>query len=87
MNRRELLIGGGALAAGESLGLAQAAEQRSSGPARVALVLEERGRADVMIEPHLPESRDMSRDALRALTDAGERAALPRLRALFKGAQ
>lgn len=54
------------------------------------LALEERGRADVMIEPHLPEHRDMSRDTLRALTDAGERAALaalPKLRALFKGTQ
>lgn len=54
------------------------------------LALEERGRADVMIEPHLPEHRDMSRDTLRALTDAGERAALavlPKPRALFKGAQ
>lgn len=54
------------------------------------LALEERGRADVMIEPHLPEHRDMSRDTLRALTDAGERAALaalPKLRALLKGAQ
>lgn len=50
------------------------------------LALEERGRADVMIEPHLPEHHDMSRDTLRALTDAGERAAraaLPRLRAMF----
>lgn len=52
MNRRELLIGAAALAAGESLSVAAAAEQgRSAGPGRAAL------------------------------------AALPKLRALFKGAQ
>lgn len=38
MNRRELLIGAAALAAGASLRVADAAEQgRSAGPARVAL--------------------------------------------------
>lgn len=50
------------------------------------LALEERGRADVMIEPHLPVHHDMSRHTLKALTDAGEQAALaalPKLRALF----
>jgi NTE family protein len=53
------------------------------------LALEERGRADVMIEPHLPMHHDMSRNTLKALTDAGEQAALaalPKIRALFKGA-
>lgn len=52
------------------------------------IALEERGRADVMIEPHLPVHNDMSRDTLKALTDAGEEAALaalPRIRDLFKG--
>lgn len=52
------------------------------------LALEERGRADVMIEPRLPMHHDMSRDTRKALTDAGEQAALaalPKLRALFKG--
>lgn len=53
------------------------------------IALEERGRADVMIEPHLPVHHDMSRNTLKALTDAGEQAALaalPKLRALFKSA-
>ncbi len=52
------------------------------------IALEERGRADVMIEPHLPVHNDMSRHTLKALTDAGEQAALaalPKLRALFAG--
>lgn len=50
------------------------------------IALEERGRADVMIEPHLPVHHDMSRNTLKALTDAGERAALaalPEIRTLF----
>lgn len=50
------------------------------------IALEERGRADVMIEPHLPVHNDMSRHTLKALTDAGERAALaalPEIRTLF----
>ena len=50
------------------------------------LALEERGRADLLIEPKLPEHHDMSKATLKALVDAGERAAfeaLPKLRALF----
>lgn len=40
------------------------------------LALEERARADLIIEPKLPEHHDMSRATLKALVDAGERAAL-----------
>jgi len=50
------------------------------------LALEERGRAELLIEPKLPEHHDMSKATLKALVDAGERAALealPKLRALF----
>ena len=50
------------------------------------LALEERSRADLMIEPRLPEHHDMSKTTLKALVDAGERAALealPAMRALF----
>lgn len=50
------------------------------------LALEERSRADVMIEPRIPEHHDMSRATLKALAEAGERAALeamPRISALF----
>lgn len=50
------------------------------------LALEERKRADLMIEPRLPEHHDMSKQTLKALVDAGEQAvldAMPRLRALF----
>ena len=50
------------------------------------LALEERERADLLIEPKLPEHHDMSKATLKALVDAGERAAfeaLPKLRALF----
>jgi NTE family protein len=50
------------------------------------LALEERDRADAMIAPKLPVHHDMSAATLKALVDAGERAALeamPRIRALF----
>ena len=50
------------------------------------LALDERSRADLMIEPKLPEHHDMSQATLKSLVDAGERAALeamPRIRALF----
>ena len=50
------------------------------------LALEERSRADLLIEPRLPEHHDMSRATLKALVDAGERAALellPAIRKLF----
>ena len=53
------------------------------------LALEERARADLMIEPRLPEHHDMSGSTLKSLVYAGERAALeamPRLRSLFEGA-
>ena len=48
--------------------------------------LEERAGADLAIEPQLPEHHAMSAATLKALVQAGERAALealPRLRALF----
>lgn len=50
------------------------------------LALEERDSADVVIEPKLPEHQDMSPATLKALMDAGERAALEalrRIKALF----
>lgn len=50
------------------------------------LALEERSRADLMIEPKLPEHHDMFRATLKTLIESGERAAheaLPDLRALF----
>jgi NTE family protein len=53
------------------------------------LALEERGAADMFIEPELPEHHDMSAATLKALVDAGERSALkvmPALRALFVSA-
>lgn len=53
------------------------------------LALEERARADLMIEPNLPEHHDMARATMKALVDAGERAALaamPKIRAVFAGA-
>ena len=52
------------------------------------LALEERRRADLMIEPNLPEHRDMSHATLKTLVEAGEHAArdaLPGLRKLFAG--
>jgi len=53
------------------------------------LAVEERGRADLVIEPKLPEHHEMSRSTIKALVDAGERAAreaLPAMRALFSRA-
>ena len=50
------------------------------------LALEERKRADVMIAPNLLEHRDMSGATIKALIEAGERAAereLPSLRSVF----
>jgi NTE family protein len=50
------------------------------------LALEERALADLAIEPRLPEHHDMSRTTLKALVDAGARAAtavLPALRRLL----
>lgn len=50
------------------------------------LALEARKTADVMIAPQLPEHHEMSRSTIRALVDAGERAALealPKIRAMF----
>jgi hypothetical protein len=50
------------------------------------LALEERERADLLIEPRLPEHRDMSQATLKALVEAGERStleALPKLRQTF----
>jgi NTE family protein len=50
------------------------------------LALEERARADLALEPQLPQHDDMSRATLKALVGAGERAAaeaLPVLRRLF----
>ena len=50
------------------------------------LALEARGRADVVIEPRLPEHHDMSKATIKSLVDAGERAALdalPRIRRMF----
>lgn len=50
------------------------------------LALQERSRADLIIEPKLPEHRDMSLATLKSLIDAGESAArdkLPELRQLF----
>lgn len=50
------------------------------------LALEERRRADVLIEPNLPVHRDMSQQTVKSLIDAGERAAadaLPAMRKLF----
>ena len=52
------------------------------------LAIEERDRADLVIEPKLPEHHDMSAATLKALIDAGERAAIgemPKLQALFAG--
>ena len=48
--------------------------------------LEERAGADLVIEPKLPKHHEMSAATLKALVEAGERAALealPKLRALF----
>lgn len=53
------------------------------------LALEERRRADLVIEPNLPEHNDMSQQTVSALIDAGERAgraALPALRKIFSAA-
>lgn len=53
------------------------------------LALEERRRADLLIEPNLPEHNDMSQQTVSALIDAGERAgiaALPALRKIFSSA-
>ena len=50
------------------------------------LALEERGRADLLIEPRLPRHHEMSQQTVSALVNAGERAALealPQLRVLF----
>ncbi|HEX4928840.1 MAG TPA: patatin-like phospholipase family protein [Burkholderiales bacterium] len=50
------------------------------------LALEERATADLVIEPPIPEHRDMSQATLKAMVEAGARAAndaLPRLRGLF----
>ena len=50
------------------------------------LALEERKRADLMIEPRLPEHHDMSKKTLKSLVDAGEQAvhaAMPKIRSLF----
>ncbi len=50
------------------------------------LAIEERERADVAIEPKLPEHHDMAPATVTAMVAAGERAALeamPKLRALF----
>ena len=50
------------------------------------LALEERGSADVMIEPPIPEHSRMSRTTIAVHIAAGEqgaRAALPKLKALF----
>jgi len=50
------------------------------------LALEERATADLVIAPHLPEHKEMGPATLKALVEAGERAALealPRLRALM----
>lgn len=50
------------------------------------IALEERARADLVIEPVLPEHNDMGPATLKALVDAGERTALealPKLHALF----
>ena len=54
------------------------------------LAIEERVVADLVIEPKLPEHHDMSTVTLKALVEAGERAALeamPKLRALFAAAE
>ena len=48
------------------------------------LALEERRRADVLIEPNLPVHWDMSQQTVKALVDAGERAALDALPAMRK---
>lgn len=50
------------------------------------LALEERARADLALEPPIPEHDDMKPATLKAITAAGEQAvdaALPKLRALF----
>lgn len=50
------------------------------------LALEERARADLLIEPPIPVHNDMEPATIKAIVDAGEQAAmaaLPRLRALF----
>ena len=50
------------------------------------LALAERSRADLIIEPNLPEHRDMSQHTVNTLIEAGESAAsdaLPALRKLF----
>ena len=52
------------------------------------LALDERKRADLVVEPQLPRHNEMSPATLRALITAGEDAitrSLPQLRALFKG--
>ena len=48
------------------------------------LALDERRRADVLIEPNLPVHRDMSPQTVKSLIDAGERAALDALPAMRK---
>ena len=51
------------------------------------LALEERGRADLAIEPPIPEHHEMSPEVIREHIAAGERgalAALPRLKQLFR---
>jgi hypothetical protein len=50
------------------------------------LALEERDRADLVIEPRLPEHNSMDPATLKMLVEAGERSALdalPKLRMLF----
>jgi len=52
------------------------------------MALEERAGADLAIEPAIPEHHDMSQATLKALVEAGERAALdalPALKKLFAG--
>ena len=52
------------------------------------LAIEDRAKADVMIEPPIPEHRAMSPETIRHHIEAGERAAreaLPRLVPLFRG--
>ena len=48
------------------------------------LAVRERAKADVMIEPKIPVHRDMSAATLKALTDAGEQAALAAMPAITK---
>lgn len=51
------------------------------------LAIEERATADVMLAPDLPKHNDMSRETLKSLIDAGEKATLasmPAIRALVR---